>query len=119
MRLIAATAIAALATLAGTSLAAAKSPPAGKYECTISGILFGDITITGATTYTRNGKKGTYVAGKKVIRWKDKTVPGYTIAFKTGSLKGYKGRWYRSKTGINEIALKNPLNGFESIYCDD
>jgi hypothetical protein len=119
MRLFAATAIAVLATLAGTSVAAAKSPPAGKYECTISGTWFGELRMTGATTYTRNGKKGMFVAGTKLLRWKDKTVPGYTIEFKTGSLKGFKGRWYRSNTGINEIALRNPLNGFESIYCDD
>ena len=100
-------------------MAAAKSPPAGKYECTISGTWFGELRMTGATTYTRNGKKGMFVAGTKLLRWKDKTVPGYTIEFKTGSLKGFKGRWYRSNTGINEIALRNPLNGFESIYCDD
>ena len=118
MRIIGATAIAALATLAATPFAAAKSPPVGKYGCTISGTFFGNLTITGGTTYTRNGKKGTYVAGKKLIRWKDKTVPGYTIVFKTGSFKGYKGRWYGSKT-TSEIALKNPLNGFESIYCDN
>ena len=111
--------VVAVVALAVVPAAFAKSPPKAKYECTIGGILFADITITGATTYTRSGKKGTYAAGTKLLHWKDKTVPGYTIVFKTGPLKGYKGRWYASKGGVHEIALRNPIDGFESIYCDD
>lgn len=108
-----------MAALIAVPAAFAKSPPKAKYECTIGNILFGDIQITGATTYTRYGKKGTYAAGTKLTRWKDKTVPGYTIVFKTGPLKNYKGRWYTSKGGVHEIALRNPIDNFESIYCDD
>jgi hypothetical protein len=47
-------------------------------------------------------------------------VQGWSIKFKSGSLKGFKGRWYKAKDGTAEgtyeIALENPLNDFESIY---
>lgn len=119
-------AVATLATLATLAVLAvapaiAKSPPGGTYECTIGGIYADTVTIKSATKYKRFGKTGTYVAGssKKTFGNPPYTYKGYTIKFKTGPFKGFKGNWHKSGTGINEIALKNPRDGFEDTYCDD
>jgi hypothetical protein len=105
-----------------TSSATAKSPPTGTYECTISGMLFDKINIRSATTYKRFGKRGRYSAGSSLVTFPD-GVKGYRIRFRTGPLKGFKGRWYKAKdgtaAGTHEIALENPESddNFESIYC--
>lgn len=100
--------------------AIAKAPPTGKYDCTISGMSFDSVTIKSGNKYKRFGKSGKFTAGAKKIKFPDKFV-GYKITFKTGPLKGFKGRWYRAKDsagGTYEIALRNPEDDFESIYCD-
>jgi hypothetical protein len=104
--------------LLSPAAAAAKAPPKGNYGCTIGGTYFGTVKITSASKYKRNGKKGKFKAGATQKTWPDKNVPGYTINFKTGGFKGFKGRWYRSDGGVVEIALRNPVDNFESIYCD-
>jgi hypothetical protein len=105
------------ALLALPATAEAKAPPKGKYECTISGILFGNLIIKSASTYKRNGKTGKYTArgGKRTFA---DGVKGWPIKFKTGSFRGFKGRWHKGNDGTYEIALENPLDDFESIYCD-
>lgn len=99
----------------------AKPPPRHKYECTIGGIYAGTIKIKSATTYKRSGKTGKFVVGKKKRTFGDPPYgyKGFAIKFKTGPFKGFKGNWHRSKTGTNELALRNPINGFEDTYCDD
>ncbi len=101
--------------------ATAKAPPKHRYECTIGGIYAGTVTIKSATTYKRFGKTGKYVAGKKKRTYgrAPYQYKGYAIKFRTGPFRGFKGQWHRSNGGINEIALRNPLNGFEDTYCDD
>lgn len=101
--------------------AVAKAPPKGKYECTIGGsMLFGNLNIKSPSSYTRHGKTGKYSAQGGIRTFPD-GVRGWSIKFKSGSLKGFKGRWYKAKDGTPggtyEIALENPLNDFESIYC--
>lgn len=104
--------------LALPATAPAKSPPNGMYECVIGSTYFAELRIKSSTIYQRDGKRGTYKAGSKKVTFKDGRR-GYRLTFKTGGLKGYKGRWYKSTTSnIYEIALKNPIDGFESIYCD-
>lgn len=98
--------------------AVAKAPPKGTYGCTTEGYLFGSLEITGKNTYTRNDKNGKYKAGSEKITFDDGFV-GYKIKFKTGSFKGYKGRWYKADSGTAEIALQNPIDGFEDTYCDE
>ena len=112
--------LAALALLAATP-ALAQAPPTGSYECTIgsSNILFGTLAILGASRYTHDDTRGAFAAGAAGVRFKD-GIHGYTIRFKGGSLNGISGRWYRA-TGAGvayEIALRNPRDGFESIYCE-
>jgi hypothetical protein len=102
----------------GPAATVAKPPPRGVYECTIGGIYADTIKITGKSTYKRFGKSGKYAAGKKK-RTYHHSYKGYAIKFRTGPFRGFKGNWHRSSDGINEIALKNPINGFEDIYCDD
>lgn len=98
--------------------AGAKSPPKGKYDCVIGSTYFGSITIKSTKSYRRSGKSGTYWASSKRTSFSDGRR-GYRLTFKTGPFKKYKGRWYKSTTSdIYEIALKNPIDGFESIYCD-
>ena len=113
-----AAAVTALVLLSLPAAAAAKAPPKGTYGCTIGGSYFGTVKITSSSRYLRNGKTGRFNAGATKKTWPDKTVPGYTINFKTGGFKGFKGRWYRSSGGVVEIALRNPVDNFESIYCD-
>jgi hypothetical protein len=101
-------AIAALALLAVAAPASAGPPPRGLYECTIDGILFGDLTIKKDNKYLRNGVTGKF------------SSKGRNLSFNSGGFKGFKGRWYMA-TGSGpdtpEIALRNPIDDFESIYC--
>ena len=104
-------------TLAGPGVA--KSPPSGKYECTLSGVgSFGKLKIVDKKRYTRNGKNGKYKAGDRKIDFDD-GFSGWKLKFTSGSFDGYKGRWYKTDGGLSEIALQNPADdeGFESIYC--
>jgi hypothetical protein len=97
--------------------AGAKAPPAATYDCVISGLLFGKVKIKSAGAYTRNGTKGKFVAGSTRVTFPDR-IKGWRLTFRTGSFRGMKGRWYRTSTpGVSEIALKNPRDDFESIYC--
>src|SRR5689334_5630491 len=112
--------VSALAISVGS--ASAKAPPKGKYDCTIGGsTLFGTLTIKGHNKYTHRGTKGKYVAKGGAVKFDD-GITGYRIKFKGGSLKGMNGRWYHATDGTPagnyEIALRNPIDGFESIYCD-
>jgi hypothetical protein len=106
----------AAALAAVPSSAAAKSPPRGEYECTIGGTYFGSVWITGAKTYKRSGKSGKYTAKGTTTR--PGNIRAYKISFTTGAFKGFKGTWHRSSGGVYEIALRNPIDNFESIYCD-
>jgi hypothetical protein len=113
--------IATIIGLVAASFAEAKSPPKGKYQCTISSsIIYGDLFITGKSTYKfgldGKYKKGTYKAKGKLTSGNYKGQP--KISFKTGRLKKHNGRWFKATSGRYEIALKNPKSGFESIYCD-
>lgn len=96
----------------------AKSPPTGKYGCTIEGLLFGSLKIVDKNSYKRNGKKGSYKAGDKKISFPD-GFEGYKIRFDGGSFDDFKGRWYKADSGVSEIALESPEDGFENIYCDE
>jgi hypothetical protein len=95
--------------LSFAAVAAAGPPPGGLYECTISGNYFDDVKIKQDNKYERFGKTGKF-AGK-----------GRNINFTSGPFKGFKGRWYMADDGggvkTPEIALKNPLDDFEDIYC--
>lgn len=92
--------------LALTAPAHAALPPNGRYECVIgsNSILFGTLVVKGKT-YKHRGTKGTLSGTKKDLR------------LKGGDLGGMRGRWYKSSTGPYEIALRNPRDDFESIYC--
>jgi len=127
---LAAAAVMSLAiAMAVPSAGYAKSPPKGTYECVIgaSHQLFGNIKVRGGGKYRysrpgKTGKIGKTVAGKKLRRFGDSGgvgTLGYSIRFKGGGLNKYKGYWFTSTTGTHEIALENPRNGIESIYCDD
>jgi hypothetical protein len=101
--------------------ALAKAPPAGKYDCTIGGsTLFGVLTIKKNGDYRHRGSQGTYRAKGRRVTFQD-GVRGWRISFKGGTLAGVKGRWYKgldgTPEGSYEIALKNPRDDFESIYC--
>lgn len=106
-----------IAIVASAAPAQAKAPPRGKYDCTISGNLFGVLTIKSKGRYSHRGSSGTFRAKGGSVRFPDGIV-AWRISFKGGSLGGMKGRWHRTSDGVDEIALKNPINGFESIYCD-
>lgn len=113
-------AVAATVGLAVAGLAAgaeAKSPPTGKYECTIGGLYADTVTIKSATKYKRFGEKGKYKAGDEKKTYDG--YKGYPIKFKTGPFEGFKGNWHKGNDGTNEIALKNPISGFEDTYCVD
>ncbi|HKP19077.1 MAG TPA: hypothetical protein VJT84_11395 [Gaiellaceae bacterium] len=104
------------------SAAQAKAPPVAKYDCVISSnILFGTLGVLAGGKYTHRGTHGTFTTAAAPTKFKDGKV-GYTIRFKGGSLNGISGRWYRASAGggktTYEIALKNPRDNFESIYCD-
>lgn len=113
-----------LIALLAVAQATAKSPPKGVYECTIGGIYADTVKIVSATKYKRFGKTGKFKAGKKLKNVGNPpfTYFGYSIKFKTGPFKGFKGNWRRDTSSgavVNEIALRNPLDGFEDTYCDD
>jgi hypothetical protein len=114
-------AVAATALLLLAATAEAKAPPTGKYDCTIGGsTLFGTLTIKRAGRYEHRGSKGTFTHGEKKKRFSDGIV-GWTLRFKRGNLGGMRGRWYKASDGTPqgtyEIALRNPRDDFESIYC--
>lgn len=115
-----ATVATALLLLAASS-AEAKAPPTGKYDCTIgAGTLFGTLAIKSTSRYTHRGSKGTFTHGTTRKRFPDGVV-GWTLRFRRGTLGGMRGRWYKAKDGTPEgtyeIALRNPRDDFESIYC--
>jgi hypothetical protein len=106
---VAALAVAALVAVPVAALAS--SPPKGKYSCTIGGsTLFGTLYVTGSKAYRYDASDGRGKPGKY-------TSSGTKLTFKTGPLKGMKGRWVKTKQGP-EVALRNPRDNFESIYCD-
>ncbi|MBK5218237.1 MAG: hypothetical protein JJE35_00370 [Thermoleophilia bacterium] len=100
--------LAVAAMLGLVAPASAGAPPRGLYECTISGAFFGDLKILKDGKYERNDEIGKF------------TFKGRKLSFNTGGFKGFKGRWYMA-TGSGpdtpEIALRNPLDDFEDIYC--
>jgi len=103
--------IAVLLTLAalGTVVPAqAASPPTGAYDCVIgsSSILFGTLKIKPGKKYGHRGTKGTF------------TTKGKRITFHKGDLNKMTGRFLKTTSGTWEIALRNPKDDFESIYCD-
>ena len=113
--------LAALSLLSAAPLAAeAKAPPKGKYDCVIGTILFGTLTIKDKSHYAHRGTKGTYTHGSTKKTFHDGIV-GWTLRFKGGDLGGMRGRWYKGNDGTPEgtyeIALRNPRDDFESIYC--
>jgi hypothetical protein len=110
-------AVAALcAALALPGAAEAKAPPKGQYKCTTGGKSSGKLRIRSAGSYTRRGKKGKFAArgGKQEY---DDGARGWDIKFRTGSFRGLKGRWYKTRNGGIQIALDDPLNKGESVYC--
>lgn len=98
----------AAVALAVASPAHAGPPPLGKYECVIgaSQILFGDLFVKGGKRYAHRGTKGVFTA-----------ISGKRFRLKGGDLGGMRGRWYRDSSGGIEVALRNPKDDFESIYC--
>ncbi len=97
----------AAALLLPAASADAAAPPKGRYDCVIgsSGTLFGTLVIKSGAKYAHRGTKGTFRATGKNLR------------FKRGTLDGMRGRWYVSSSDRPEIALRNPRDDFESIYC--
>ena len=86
----------------------------------IGSILFGTLAIKKGGEYSHRGTNGTFTHGKRQ-RQDDTGLRFYTLKFKQGDLGGMRGRWYRAKDGTpsggHEIALRNPRDDFESIYC--
>lgn len=109
------TVILAATALLVPAAADAKAPPKGEYGCTIGGTYFGQLTIKGGNKYRRNGKTGTFSA--KGTHLREGGIKAFKIRFKTGGFKGFKGDWRKTDGGDVEIALKNPIDDFESIYC--
>lgn len=115
--------LALVSALAVVAAAGATAPPSAKYDCVIgsSSILFGTLVIQPGGKYTHRGTHGTFTAGAKPTKYKDGKV-ATAIAFKGGDLNKISGRWYKASAGGGkmtvEIALKNPKDDFESIYCD-
>ena len=101
----------AVSALAFVPAALGSSPPKGKYSCTIGGsTLFGTLYITGSKAYRYDASDGRGKPGKF-------TSSGKKLTFRTGPLKKMKGRWIKTQQGP-EVALRNPRDNFESIYCD-
>jgi hypothetical protein len=101
-------AVAATAALGFSAApAAAQAPPTGKYDCVIgsSSTLFGTLTIKSGSRFSHRGTRGRFTHSGKKLR------------FRGGTLDRMRGRWYRSSSGRYEIALRNPRDDFESIYC--
>ena len=98
--------LAVLLSLLVAAPAGAAPPPRGSYDCTIgaNNILFGTLTIKAGKRYAHRGSRGTF------------TATGNRLRFRRGTLAGMRGKWTRSTTGV-EIALRNPRDDFESIYC--
>ena len=86
--------------------AAAGPPPNGLYECTLSGVgYFDDLKIKRNGKYERFGKTGKF------------TTKGRKMTFVTGPFAGFKGEWEKTNPPGYEIELRNPIDGFEDIYC--
>src|SRR4051812_7053305 len=123
MKMVSIALVGAALALAAAPVAGAAAPPGGKYDCVIgsSSILFGTLVIQPGGKYTHSGSRGTFTTGARPVKFKDKKT-GYTIAFRGGDLNRISGRWYRASAGGGkmtvEIALKNPKDNFEAIYCD-
>src|SRR3954452_11398960 len=123
MRTVSVALAAAALAFVAVPVAGAIAPPSRSYDCTIGGsTLFGTIKILAGARYTYDGKQGSFTAGPTSVKFSDKIV-GWTLKFKGGGLAGFNGRWYWAKGGpsrgrVPEIALKNPRDGFEFIYCD-
>ena len=115
--------LAAALVLVPASPSGAKAPPVGRYDCTIgtANLGFGTLTIRSHNRYSHRRTKGRFEHGHAKVTFGD-GKQGWRISFKSGGLKGFKGRWYKASDGTPEgnyeIALKNPKNGIESIYCD-
>ena len=116
IRIMVVSAMSAAALAAAPATGVAKSPPRGEYECTIGGTYFGSVWITGAKTYKRSGKSGRYTAQGTTTR--PGGVRAYKISFTTGPFKKFRGDWRKTTDGKYEIAQRNPIDDFESIYCD-
>lgn len=88
--------------------AQAAGPPLGRYDCVIgsNSILFGTLVIKSGKRYAHRGTKGTFT-----------TPTAKRLRFQKGDLGGMRGRWYKGSDGTHEIALRNPADDFESIYC--
>ena len=101
--------------------AEAKSPPIGKYHCSIDSYyqLFGSISIKSLHEVRRFGQTGTYTASKRKRSFSGGSVKGYSLRFKGGPLNRYTGYWSTSVSGTHELVLKDPGMGFVSIYCAD
>ena len=100
--------LAVLIVAATVAPAHAAGPPAARYDCVIgsNSILFGTLVIKPGMKYAHRGTRGTF------------TVPApRRLRLKGGDLGGMRGRWYKSTSGRFEIALRNPRDDFESIYC--
>jgi hypothetical protein len=121
MKLLLLAAAVSVLALAVSPLAEAKAPPVGKYECTIGDIFFGTIAILPGGRYTHGKPHGTFTTGLRLTKYKD-GITGYAIAFHGGDLNRFNGRWHVANAGGGkktvEIALRNPKDNFESIYCD-
>ena len=67
---------------------------------------WGTLKIKPAKKYAHRGTKGTF------------TTKGKHITFHKGDLNKMTGRFLKTTEGRWEIALRNPKDDFESIYCD-
>jgi hypothetical protein len=95
--------------LAASAPAAAKSPPRGKYGCTISGSSFaGNLFILANNRYrVDSSKRGRY-----------RNRPGNKMRFPSGPYKGlYRGFWHRTDDGKVEIELTSIESGRTLTYC--
>jgi hypothetical protein len=101
--------------LIAPAAAGAKAPPKGKYDCTIDGMLFDSVTIKSKGRYKRFDTTGKFVA--KGTETRSDGSKANKIRFKTGPLKGFRGNWAITSSNRPQIALRNPLDDFESIYC--
>jgi hypothetical protein len=109
LRVTCAVAAIAIPLTAAAAPAEAKSPPRGKYGCTISGSQFaGNLFILANNRYRVNrSKRGRY-----------RNLPGNKMRFPTGVYKGlYRGFWHRTDDGRVEIELTSIESGFTSTYC--
>ena len=95
--------------LVAAAPSAAKSPPRGKYGCTIGGSQFaGNLFILANNRYRVN----------KSRTGRFRNLPGRKMRFPSGVYKGlYRGYWHRTGDGGVEIELTSIESGFTSTYC--